>query len=168
MDRPTTGLDGERSVVARRGAEGLACSVLLICLGACRSTSGGPLVDTSEDVPTGRVTLVGTEFLTTTIEFGGRPEPLEARVLRADPGATVLSLTRGVEEHLTRVPNGWEQSWRFERPMPGDIVVRVGVEGLFLGEDHTGISFGTGATRVHYSHATLVDADGDRTEVRAR
>lgn len=142
-------------------------AVHLAALVGCPSSSV-PTRETRSLVADGRIVLAGASFETETIELGGATQALARRVVSASQDVVVFSLSPGVEEHVQRVPAGWEQSWRFGEPIDGDLVVRVAVEGTPLGGDDAGLLFGSGSSRVHYSHGTLIDADGERLAVPAR
>lgn len=76
-------------------------------------------------------------------------------------------------EHLANTARGLHQSWSFARAPQGrgDLVVRVAASGAaFQGETASGLHFrdpGSPAG-VRYGHAVWVDAEGERTEVKAR
>lgn len=76
----------------------------------------------------------------------------------------------GVVERLENRADGVEQSWRFAAAPEGggDLVVRMPVEGAFIGATEHGLHFTGGVLGVRYGHGTWIDALGVETEVPAR
>ncbi len=84
-----------------------------------------------------------------------------------------LTLARGlVKEQLQNREEGIEQRWIFARAPrgEGELLVQVPVRGLrYVGETSQGVHFAdTSGLGVRYGHAAWTDAEGRRTELRAR
>ena len=90
----------------------------------------------------------------------GLPEPDAVEIVRAE-----------FVEVVQDIPDGLEQSWRFEHAPgnAGDLVVTVGTTDLdYVGATDNGLHLRRASEfDVHYSHGTWIDADGHSWAVRA-
>lgn len=76
-------------------------------------------------------------------------------------------------EQLRNLPEGVEQSWRFEQDPggEGDLIVAIDATGLeFAGATDSGLHFRrrAGELGFRYGHGTWIEADGDRWDVQAQ
>ncbi|MFO0712120.1 MAG: hypothetical protein U0353_19880 [Sandaracinus sp.] len=77
-------------------------------------------------------------------------------------------LSESVTETIVRVSAGVEQSWQFASRVPGPIHVRIETTATLAAAATDGLVLSDGDSRVHYSDASWIDADGTRTLVPAR
>jgi hypothetical protein len=103
----------------------------------------------------------GDVALDVTVLGSGLPEPGTVEIVRAE-----------FVEMVQDIPDGIEQSWRFEHApgKAGDLVVAVGTPDLeYVGTTDDGLKLRrAGEFDVHYSHGIWIDADGHSWAVRAR
>lgn len=86
----------------------------------------------------------------------------------ADPtGITFASRSSAGVEHVEVTARGVEQSWSFAKiPADGELVVRVAVDGAFVGGGDGGFGFVTASGEAYtYGTATWVDARGVKSPV---
>lgn len=115
--------------------------------------------------------------LTLAVDTGGRNGSVALVTEAERPGAWApagAGAERTVDGMVERVElreGGLEQSWRIDRPLGRDLVVRVAVDGAaFVTRTDTGLHFRAedGALGFRYSDGTLIDSTGRRTAVASR
>lgn len=125
-----------------------------------------PKLPNREDAPDARA-----EVGTTEIRCGGERIDFDRAADWTVTGNTAqrrLAPDFGAVEHVAASPEGPELTWKFDRPALADcqtLAVRTTLDGLtYATETESGHHFAdqTDRARLHVSHATIVDADGDR------
>jgi len=122
-------------------------------------------------IPTHAVHGTSLEIETERVARGEVELPLRSPEMRRTNDGQLRVERGAVTENLDNHAEGLEQSWRLDRPPPGEgpLEIRVATSGApYVETNNRGLLFGTAEAGFVYGHAVFIDANGIRHSIPSR